>query len=71
LPYQVVIPTRQDALDGAAVKSFEDLRTHAHVISKLNDGVGIVPGRAVMSEQGVQEGAERASLPLPPGRGPS
>ena len=35
------------------------------VISKLNDGVGVVPGSAVMSEQGVQEGAEPA-----PRRGP-
>ena len=25
------------------------------VVGKLNDGVGLVPGRAVMSEQGVQE----------------
>ena len=34
----------------------------AVVICKLNDGVGVVPGRAVMSEQGVQEGAEHAPL---------
>ena len=27
-----------------------------------NDGVGVVPGRAVMSEQGVQEGTEHAPL---------
>ena len=32
------------------------------VISKLNDGVGVVPGRAVMSEHGVQEGTEHAPL---------
>ena len=57
------------------------------VIGKLNDGVGVVPGRAVMSEQGVQEGTEHAPLrgpcvedqrsrcvlinTLPPGGGPS
>ena len=28
----------------------------------LNDGVGVVPGRVVMSEQGVQEGTEHAPL---------
>ena len=32
------------------------------VIGKLNDAVGVVPGRAVMSEQGVQEGTEHAPL---------
>ena len=31
-------------------------------IGKLNDGVGVVPGRAVMSEQGEQEGTEHAPL---------
>ena len=39
-----------------------DQAYHCCVISKLNDGVGGVPGRAVMSEQGVQEGTEHASL---------
>ena len=33
---------------------------HCCVIRTLNDGVGVVPGRAVMSEQGVQEGTEHA-----------
>ena len=33
-----------------------DQAYHCCVICKLNDGVGVVPGRAVMSEQGVQEG---------------
>ena len=32
------------------------------VIGKLNYGVGVVPGHAVMSEQGEQEGAEHAAL---------
>jgi hypothetical protein len=32
------------------------------VISKLNDGVGVMPGRAVMSEQGVQERTAYAPL---------
>ena len=32
------------------------------VISKLNDGVGVVPGCVVMSEQGIQEGTEYAPL---------
>ena len=36
------------------------------VICKFNDGFGVVPGRAVMNEQGVQEGTEHAPM-----RGPS
>jgi hypothetical protein len=40
---------------------------HRCVIGKLNDGVGVVPGRAVMSEQGVQEGSEHAPLKGPCG----
>ena len=32
------------------------------VVCKLNDGVGVVPGHAVVSEQGVEEGAEHAPL---------
>ena len=32
------------------------------VIGKVNIGVGVMPGRAVMSEQGVQEGTEQAPL---------
>jgi hypothetical protein len=32
------------------------------VIGKLYNGVGVVPGRAVMSEQGVQERTEHAPL---------
>ena len=35
---------------------------HCCVVSKLNDGVGVVPGRAVMSEQGVQAWTEHAPL---------
>ena len=38
------------------------IRPTTVVIGKLNDGVGVVPGRAVMSEQGVQEGTEHAPL---------
>ena len=30
--------------------------------AKLDDGVGVMPGHAVMSEQGVQEGTEHAPL---------
>ena len=36
------------------------------VVSKLNDGVGVVLGHAVMGEQGVQEGTKHTPL-----RGPS
>ena len=36
------------------------------MIGKLNDGVGVMSGQAVMSEQAVQEGTEHAPL-----RGPS
>ena len=32
------------------------------VIGKLNNDVGVMPGRAVISEQGVQEGTEHAPL---------
>ena len=39
-----------------------DQTYHCCVIGKLNDGVGVVPGCAVMSEQGVQEGTEHAPL---------
>ena len=49
-----------------------DRSYHCCVICKCNDGVGVVPCRAVMSEQGVQEGAEHP-LPsvVPCGRRPS
>ena len=43
-----------------------DQAYHCCVLGKRNDGVGVVPGCAVMSEQGVQEGTEHAPL-----RGPS
>jgi hypothetical protein len=39
-----------------------DQAYHCCVVSKLNDGVGVMPGHAVMSEQGVQEGTEHAPL---------
>ena len=39
-----------------------DQAYHCCVISKPNDGVGVMPGRAVMNEQGVQEGAEHTTL---------
>ena len=39
-----------------------DQACHCYVISKLNDGVGVVPGRSVIREQGVQEGTEHAPL---------
>ena len=39
-----------------------DQAHHCCVISKLNDGVGVVPGHAVGREQGVQKGTEHAPL---------
>ena len=42
-----------------------DQAYHCCVIGKHNDGVGVVPGRAVMSEQGVQEGTEHTPLRVP------
>ena len=39
-----------------------DQTFHCCIISKLNDGVGVMPGRAVMSEQGVQKGTDHAPL---------
>ena len=38
-----------------------DQAYHCCVIGKL-DGIGVVPGHAVMSEQGVQEGTEHAPM---------
>ena len=35
---------------------------HSCVIGKLNDGVGVVLGHAVMGEQGVHEGTKHAPL---------
>ena len=32
------------------------------VVGKLNDGVGVVLGHAVMGEQGIQEGTDHAPL---------
>ena len=42
-----------------------DQAYHCCVIGKLNDGVGVVPGCAVMSEQGVQEGTAHVPLSGP------
>ena len=39
-----------------------DQAYHCCVVSKLNDGVGVVPGHAVVVEQGVQEGTEHSPL---------
>jgi hypothetical protein len=43
-----------------------DQAYHFCVISKLNDGVGVVFGHAIMGEQGIQEGTKYTPL-----RGPS
>ena len=40
----------------------DDQAYHCCVIGKLNDDVGVVPGRAVMSERGVQEETEHAAM---------
>jgi hypothetical protein len=42
-----------------------DQAYHFCVVCKLNDGVGVVLGHAVMGEQGVQEGTEYAPLTGP------
>ena len=44
-----------------------DQAYHCCVIGKLDDGVGVMPGHTVMSEQGVQEGTEHAPLRGPCG----
>ena len=41
------------------------IRPTTVVIGKRNDGVGVMPGCAVMSEQGVQQGTEHAPLRCP------
>jgi hypothetical protein len=41
---------------------FGDQAYHCCVVGKLNNGVGVVPGHAVMREQGVQEGTEHSPL---------
>ena len=40
----------------------DDQAYHCCVVSKLNDGVGVVPGHAAVDEQGVQEWTEHAPL---------
>ena len=42
-----------------------DQAYHCYVIGKLDDGGGVTPGHAVMSEHGVQEGIEHAPLRNP------
>ena len=42
-----------------------DQANHRCVISKLNDGVGVVHGNAVICEQGEQEGTKHAPLKDP------
>jgi hypothetical protein len=42
------------------------IRTTTVVVSKLNNGVGVVFGHAVVGEQGIQEGTKYTPL-----RGPS
>ena len=54
-----------DLLPKCCLVVFGDQAYHCCVIGKLNDGFGDVPGRAVMSEQGVQEGTEHAPLRCP------
>ena len=39
-----------------------DQAYHCCVVSKLNDGVGVVFGHAVVGEQGVQEGSKYTPL---------
>ena len=39
-----------------------DQAYHRCVVSKLNDGVGVVLGHAVMGEQRVQEGTKQAPM---------
>ena len=51
-----------DLLPIGCLSVVNDQAYHCCVIGKLNDGVGFVPGRAVRSEQGVQEGTEYAPL---------
>ena len=45
-----------DLLPIGCLVSVSDQAYRCCVIGKLNDGVGVVPGLVVMSEQGVQEG---------------
>jgi hypothetical protein len=43
-----------------------DQAYHCLVISKLNDGVGVVRGHTVVGKQGVQEGTKHATPRGPP-----
>ena len=56
---------RSDLLPIGCLVVVSDQAYYCCVIGNFNDGVGVEPGRAVMSEQGVQENAEH-----PPLRGP-
>ena len=60
--------TDLDALDGAVVVFGEDLGWQAYncgVISKLDDGVGVVQSQTVIGEQGIQQRAEDTPLGKP------
>ena len=56
----VLAPHCQVSAYREVVSPIVDQAYHCCDISKLNDDVGVVPGCAVMSEQGVQEGSEHA-----------
>ena len=54
-----------DQLPGGCLNVVGDYAYHRCVVRKLNDGVGVVCGLAVVGEQGVQEETKHA-----PPRGP-
>ena len=54
-------PARSLTSSLLAVSSLSVIRPST-VVYKLNDGVGVVPGHAIVGEQGVQEGTEHAPL---------
>ena len=56
----VITPQVYDLLPIGCLIVVSDQAYHCCVISKLNDGVGVVPGHVVVGEQGVQEGTEQA-----------
>ena len=61
----VLAPQVSDLLPIGCLIVVGDQAYQCCVISKFNDGVGVVHGRAVMNEQRVQEGTEHAPLRVP------
>ena len=61
LEYEIQHDTVSDLLPIDSLVVVGDQAYHC-CVCKLNDGVGVVPGHAVVGEKGVQEGTEHTPL---------